>query len=273
MKKVLWILIGMMVTGEALASVIASGDNCGPTCHWELDDKGHITISGAGSTYGYPNALALPWTDYRHQITSVEVQNGITSVGQDSFQGLKNVKEVYLAPSVTSINNSAFRGTGITSIIIPPQVNNLGAGAWSVSWAQSSFSEVFCSSTQITSGLCTSEKFGGAELGKYENTDDGKLMVYNPDGSIKGIYIDYATFSQHGNVVDSYTKKDEEGNPLMVYDGYGQIKKAYVYNPDGSVATYDKNGKLISLTGKKILTVDEATSLVSGKNTFSIKYR
>ncbi len=271
MKKMLWVVISVMMTGEALAEVIASGDNCGPTCHWELDDKGHITISGTGRMYDHGNYLTWPWKDYSSQITSVEVQKGITKIGQDSFKNL-NVREAYIDPSVTYINNSAFHGTKLQSVIIPPQVNNLGPAASAFNDI-STLTEVFCSSAQISSGVCSSQKFSGVAVGKYEETEDGVLKVYNADGSIKGIYPDYGSFSQHGHVVDSYTQKDEEGYPLMVYDGYGQIKKAYAYNPDGSVAIYDKDGKLISLTGKRIFTVEEASSLVTGKNTFKLKYR
>ena len=43
---------------------------------------GKLTISGTGAMYVYGTQ---PWYNYKDNITSVEIENGITSIGNSAF--------------------------------------------------------------------------------------------------------------------------------------------------------------------------------------------
>ena len=78
-----------------IASAATSG-NCGATisdkCTWKYDSATTtLTISGTGAVKDYGvsttviSSKKLPWHDYRHQITKVVVEEGITKIGQLNF--------------------------------------------------------------------------------------------------------------------------------------------------------------------------------------------
>ena len=85
---------------------------------------GTLTISGAGNMAGY-DYTTTPWYNIRTLITSVVIEDGVTSIGSWAFSGCTGLTSVTIGNSVTSIGSWAFRGcTGLTSIIslnaVPP---------------------------------------------------------------------------------------------------------------------------------------------------------
>jgi hypothetical protein len=70
----------------------------------------------------------VPWYDYLDQITSVIIEDGVTSVGSAAFNNSANLTSVTIAASVTSIGQDAFLAcANIDSIHIfsatPPTVH------------------------------------------------------------------------------------------------------------------------------------------------------
>ena len=106
------------ITIELSKTVLASG-TCGETAVWELTEDGTLTISGTGEMYGYGVSTIYinypPWYDYRTQIVSVVIEDGITGIGMRDFVGLENLTSVEIPDSVTvsknvtSVGDSAFR--------------------------------------------------------------------------------------------------------------------------------------------------------------------
>ena len=117
----------------------------------------------------------------------------------------------------------------------------------------------------------------------YKYTEDGQMLVYNPQGELIGAYNNF--YDRHMSEFNKYDKAatlnhvDKNGN-YTVKDG---DKVLGIYKADGGVVEYkyDKGGNLISIYDngvatyrRRIYTPAEATAAVSGKkNTFSIKYR
>ena len=98
------------------------------SCRWSLDDEGNLTISGNGAMGNYYDDSTLPWGK---NITSVIIENGVTSIGNFAFYGCTGLTSVTIPDSVTSIGSSAFRGcSGLTSITIPDSVTSIGSGAF-----------------------------------------------------------------------------------------------------------------------------------------------
>ena len=120
--------VSVSATETSVGSVGASSGTTGD-CVWTLDDEGKLTISGNGSMElfyyeGYP----APWGT---GITSVTIENGVTSISYFAFYGCSDLTSVTIPDSVTEINNDAFSGcSSLTSITIPGSVTSIGHGVF-----------------------------------------------------------------------------------------------------------------------------------------------
>ncbi len=98
---------------------------CGENVTWTLVD-GVLTISGTGAMDNYSWGDA-PWYDMADAITSIEVGDGVVSIGDHAFRGLTNVESAALAYSVESIGEYAFAECSqLQSIDIPDSVESIG---------------------------------------------------------------------------------------------------------------------------------------------------
>ena len=113
-------------------NVIDSG-KCGDNATWELNKEGILTISGKGDVGLDWNIYRdVPWNDYRNDITSCIINNGITSIGAYALDACRNLKSVTLPKTIITIGEYAFsRCTSLTSITIPDSVTSIGSGAFS----------------------------------------------------------------------------------------------------------------------------------------------
>ncbi len=104
---------------------------CGETAHWELDAAtGKLIISGSGAIPDF-EYRSVPWYELRDRITSVEIGDDITCIGNNSFRELSRLTSVNIPESVTSIGEYAFDGCiSLTSLIIPDSVENIGICAF-----------------------------------------------------------------------------------------------------------------------------------------------
>lgn len=98
--------------GEGLKYYGSGGDNLTYTFY----NDGKLIIEGFGKmskfTLSYDSMVPYqPWSEYREQITSVYVSNGITSIGENAFFGCSNLSEIYLGNTITDIGSNAFWDT------------------------------------------------------------------------------------------------------------------------------------------------------------------
>ncbi|MBR6270875.1 MAG: leucine-rich repeat domain-containing protein, partial [Lachnospiraceae bacterium] len=101
------------------------GGSCGNKAAWILVD-GTLTIYGQGGTRGYASKDLVPWYDYREEITSIVVEDGITSLGNYQFMGCENLTSVYLSNTLTFIGVNAFSTcSSLTEITIPATVTRI----------------------------------------------------------------------------------------------------------------------------------------------------
>ena len=144
----------LLMSPAACADYVASG-SCGDNLIWRFDSEGLLTISGSGEmedyTSSYPPYSSPPWQEYCSSISSVKIDNGVTSLGSGAFYGcsgladsegfviVRNVLFSYyggttaVIPSgVKSISSSAFYDcSGLTSVTIPSSVTSIGDYAFS----------------------------------------------------------------------------------------------------------------------------------------------
>ena len=120
----------------AKATVVNSG-SCGDNVSWALTDDGTLTIAGTGTM---STSTPSPWFDYRKSITTLLIEDGVTSISDAAFQNCINLRNVRLPESITRIGAFAFtRCTSLTSIILPSELTKI---EWSTFGECTSLSEV-----------------------------------------------------------------------------------------------------------------------------------
>ena len=112
------------------ASAQTTSGECGENATWEFDSEtGKLTISGTGAMYDY-DSTDMPWYENRHDITSIEIGEGITAIGAWAFANSSNAASVVIPSSVTTIGEGAFASSSLTSIDIPESVTSIGKDAF-----------------------------------------------------------------------------------------------------------------------------------------------
>ncbi|MBQ7530482.1 MAG: leucine-rich repeat protein, partial [Paludibacteraceae bacterium] len=100
----------------------AQGDNL----TWSLSCDSVLTISGSGAMADYSGSSDVPWHDYAAQITSIVLDNGVTTIGAHAFHGLEGLIQITLPDSLQTISNNAFEGCRkLRSISIPSTVTDI----------------------------------------------------------------------------------------------------------------------------------------------------
>ena len=133
MKKIISLLLSlaMLLTITSGLNLTAYADvqtgKCGDNVTYSLDTStGVLTISGTGEM------TSSPFRQNSNIIKSVIIENGVTSIGYQTFYDCRSLTSVTIGKSVTSIGVGAFEDcTSLTSITIPNSVTNIGNFAFS----------------------------------------------------------------------------------------------------------------------------------------------
>jgi len=131
------LIIGAMAVSALAAETVARGE-CGDALTWVLTDDGVLTISGEGEMGNYdapsviappaflPKPVQAPWYEYRTQIKTVVIENGVTTIGTNAFYGCSELTDITIPNSVTEIKRYAFEYcTSLVDITIPNSVTEL----------------------------------------------------------------------------------------------------------------------------------------------------
>lgn len=141
MKKRLLSMIlalSMMLTILPVNAItaLAANNSCGANLTYELTqntddpDTYTLTIRGEGAMYDYSSST-VPWNAQKSKITSVVIENGVTSIGNNAFEDCSALKKLDIPQSVTEIGSKAFRGcSALTSLALPETVNRIGNTAF-----------------------------------------------------------------------------------------------------------------------------------------------
>ena len=99
------VIFATTTNGETYSGTF--GDNV----NWNLDTETELLkIIGTGAMKHYYYNSQAPWYSYISSIKSVEIEEGVTSIGDYAFQYCSGLTSVTIPNSVTSIGNEAFGG-------------------------------------------------------------------------------------------------------------------------------------------------------------------
>ena len=116
------------INGESIGDLVIAEGYCGSSARYTLKDSGVLYISGSGEI------TSTPWQNvenYDAVIKKVVIDNGITNLPGQAFDGCSNLTSVTLSNTIVSIGLSAFYGCAMQSITIPASVERIYEFAFS----------------------------------------------------------------------------------------------------------------------------------------------
>lgn len=111
---------------------IPPSGQCGDELFWDYDPETHVfTITGSGAMYDYASSGLRPWYDYRADITSLILPEGLTYIGIRAFMGCASLTNLDWPSTLTGLGMNAFSYcNGLTSLTIPEWLTDFSIGAF-----------------------------------------------------------------------------------------------------------------------------------------------
>ena len=137
-KKLLFILCALFIstqTAQAQTWNIGYPNAEDVTATLNTTDS-TLTISGTGNMQNFRQGTTglntpVPWFSLRGNIKTVIIEQGITNIGNQAFEGCANLTSVIISYGVTNIGTSAFADcVRLTEIDIPNSVTTIGSFAF-----------------------------------------------------------------------------------------------------------------------------------------------
>lgn len=108
---------------------------CGENVNYFFDGEAKVlTITGTGDMYDFngtwqlehqttdplhPERTYAPWSEFRDEILSVYIEDGVTSIGENAFENCHNLGDVRFGNDIKCIGFQAFLSTAITEAVLP----------------------------------------------------------------------------------------------------------------------------------------------------------
>jgi hypothetical protein len=224
MKKTVFSIIAFLcfTISTLFAQTVESGTcgNEGDNLTWTLTGTSPnytLTISGTGAMANYTDFYnaTVPWYSYRSSINRLEIEVGVTSIGNYAFYGCISLISIAIPNSITSIGNYAFRGCShLDTATIPNSVTSIGNAAFeqtslisvnipnSASIGSNAFNSCYSLVNVYIPNSVTSIGENAFEQTKwYNNKPDGLVYINNVLYKYKGTMPSNTTINiQNGTV-------------------------------------------------------------------------
>ena len=191
-----------LLSGQTLYACWAKADSdkCGDNLTWSLEGN-KLIISGSGNMYDY-SAGNAPWSDITSYISSVEIQDGVTSIGSNAFYGCTVTNEFIVPDTITEIGEGAFENCFQLKVpILPPNVTTINES-------------VFENCTALTSvelPLNIAEVCDGAFDGCNSIQS---ITVYNPNCVMPSYWItandDAVIYGYSGSTAEEFAENEDK---------------------------------------------------------------
>ncbi|MBQ3604592.1 MAG: leucine-rich repeat protein [Clostridia bacterium] len=224
---------------DSTPEVICAGKSgtTGSNATWRFNGvTGEFTVSGTGTMTYYTTSNPAPWTDFRDEIVTVTIEEGVKNVSSQSFYRCTSLKNVNLPDTVTTIGGCAFEKTSIESIVIPDSVTHIDNAAFR--------------GCKLLENVKLSANLRTIELFAFDDCES--LTSLTIPASVTSIVCSFKSCSSLTEIIV------EEGNTNYVSDEYGVLYTA-------SFAAL-KSYPVASV--RESYTVNEATETIA-KNAFS----
>ena len=113
-KTITAFIIAIVFCVNSAMIVSAEGEtsgNCGDGVTWSYDaDTSTLTIEGSGRMSDYSSSENPPWYQYRADIRSIKINEGVTYIGSSAFM-LSGSRTFYLPRSLTFMGFLAIEPT------------------------------------------------------------------------------------------------------------------------------------------------------------------
>ena len=186
MEKRLLLTIAILLTAASGARADYSG-LCGTSVTYSyVESTRTLTISGTGDMADYYALSNVPWNDYKPNISTVVIGDGVTRIGKLAFQNCTSLTSATIPNSVTSIGESAFEGcTSLASVAIPSKVSMTGSYAF---YGCTSLTSVNIPASLTSIG---DNSFTGCSALETITVDAGNTVYDSRDNCNAIIYNDY----------------------------------------------------------------------------------
>ena len=131
------LVIGVTLLIPKAEAAVLDGGTCGENTLWILDAQGTLTISGSGPMADYdtdwdsPSGSNHPWSAVAALIQTVDIKEGVTSIGAHAFYECTNLTYVTVPDSVTTIGEWAFYNCdSLVNVALPHSVSSIGGWAF-----------------------------------------------------------------------------------------------------------------------------------------------
>lgn len=204
---------------------------------WSFDTETcELIISGTGAMPYNQSLDFVPWADFRDEIVTVTIGEGVTSVGSYSFKNCTSLKNVYISNTVHTISYSAFERTSIESIVIPDSVTHILSGAFR-----------YC---ELLESIKLSDNLNVIENYAFDNCKSLTSMTF--PASVTNIICRFMSCSSLTEIIV------EEGNTYYASDEYGVLY----------TKSFDRLYSYPVASVRESYTVNEATETIA-KNAFA----
>lgn len=270
-SKILVALLTIVLVFSIFPSLRVNADEsgtCGDNITWTLSNH-TLSITGTGDMTNF-NSGKAPWYKDRDYISSVYIDDGVTSIGSSAFERCEYIESVRIPESVTSIGASAFDGClSFRSITIPDSVTSIGRDAFYHCYSLSSitipdsvtsigtYAFGYCNNLNtvtMNSSLAekcrdnvvfddcpSSLKINYSDINiTYNDDGNGTVTGYVPGSDPTTVYLTLTPDT--GYVVNTVTVTDSTGTPEIVSDTNGNYTFALPSGDATVDATFIKGG-------------------------------
>ena len=242
MKKLLLTLFSLMLIVSISAAATDINGTCGDGISWSVSD-GTLTVSGEGEIPNYTRSDTAPWTQYRNEITSIVVEDGITSLGSYCFFNLNNATSISIADSVKYLGLQFIRGTAIEEVSANAEtvvINAFGrADSLKTVRLTESFKNplgnIFYSETVTVIAPESSYAHRYAELFNSKFKTDA-TVTYESDGTQASVPV--VSLASMGDSVFGAFYEKSDSSWEMVVNGTGKMKNFPYVSPKNEQKGY-----------------------------------
>lgn len=231
---------------------------CGDNLTWTYYSSTHsLVIAGSGDMYNYSYekiddeyVSTAPWNKYRNELVSVNLPEGLSSIGKNAFLSCSGLISVPIGKKVTSIGENAFANcSSLTSVTIPNSVTSIGGTAFG---ACSSLNEIIVRSE--TPPFVYNNTFSNYN-GTLKVPDAGweAYVAHEIWGLFGTIQTISGEFVDSGTCGDNLTWTYYESTHSLVFTGSGDMYN-YSYSNNATAPWYKYRDYLVSVNLPEGLT-------------------